>query len=299
MSSFQRRDANAVPGAPETATKERSVVVQPTVEEILAASREDSKPGSSRREFLWSLARTVAVGGLSLTILPALVEAEEADPAAPGAGKRKERLFGFLVDTTKCIGCTRCVDSCCKENNVPEGYLRTWVERYVYFGADEIKVDGHSTTAPYNHKPLSEEDQKRVTQAFYVPKLCNHCIDTPCVQVCPVNASYITPEGVVLVDPKQCVGCSYCIQACPFGTRFINPETNSADKCTWCYHRTSKGLNPACVETCPTGARSFGDLNDPESAVSKAIATQRVDVLKSYLGTRPKTRYIGLAAEVV
>ncbi len=310
----QSEDAASRLGRPGLDYVARGKVVRPTAEEVNTASLEDGEDTHGRREFLWNMARTVAVGGMSLTILPALVSAEEGDTPTPGASDatatgaatskgahraKKEKLFGFLVDTTKCIGCTRCVDSCSTENNVPEGYLRTWVERYIYLESGEVRVDGHSHTAPFNYPEISKEDEKQITQSFFVPKLCNHCIDTPCVQVCPVNASYITPEGVVLVDSKQCIGCSYCVQACPFGTRFINPQTNAADKCTWCYHRTSKGLNPACVETCPTGARMFGDLNDPDSAISKAIASHRVDVLKSYLGTRPKTRYIGLSADVI
>jgi Fe-S-cluster-containing dehydrogenase component len=79
----------------------------------------------------------------------------------------------------------------------------------------------------------------------------------------------------------------------------MHPERHVADKCTWCYHRIKVGKLPACVEACPTGARVFGDLNDPDSEISKVLAEKRTDVLKSYLGTRPKTRYIGLTAEVV
>jgi Fe-S-cluster-containing dehydrogenase component len=153
--------------------------------------------------------------------------------------------------------------------------------------------------APYAFAALSPIDAALVDKSFFVPKLCNHCINTPCIQVCPVGAAYMSPEGVSLIDPKRCIGCAYCVQACPFGTRFINKETQIADKCTWCYHRVTKGMNPACVEACPTGTRIFGNIANPDSTISKVLAANRIDVLKSYLGTRPKTRYIGLAAEVI
>ena len=255
----------------------------------------------SRRQFLQVAVRTAGVGGLTLTLLPRLPRAAGEDGEADRGGSAPDAdvQYGFLVDTTRCIGCTRCVESCVEENEVPAGFLRTWVERYTYFEDGTVRVDGHSEEPPYAYPELSEEDKKRITKSFFVPKLCNHCENTPCVQVCPVHASYISPEGVVLVDPNQCVGCSYCVQACPFGTRFINPRTNAADKCTWCYHRVRRGLDPACVEACPTEARMFGNIADPNSPIRKRMDAARIDVLKSYLGTAPRTRYIGLTAEVV
>ena len=79
-------------------------------------------------------------------------------------------------------------------------------------------------------------------KTFFVPKMCNHCADSPCIQVCPVGATFLTPDGVVLVDKEYCLGCRYCVQACPYGCRYIDPETHTADKCTLCYHRITKGL---------------------------------------------------------
>jgi len=248
----------------------------------------------SRRGFLKvAAAGAFGLGALHLTLLP---PARVADAAAR-EGSRKVQ-FGFVVDTTLCIGCTRCVDACCQENSVPEGNLRTWVERYTQYTDDKVAVDLHQITEPYHYGELPTNGAT-VRKSFFVPKLCNHCTNTPCVQVCPVNAAYVAPEGVVLVDPEQCIGCSYCVQACPFGTRFINPVTNTADKCTWCYHRTTRGLNPGCVDACPRGARIFGDTSDPDSEISKKLRDERIDVLKSYLGTRPRTRYVGLTVDVI
>jgi len=104
----------------------------------------------------------------------------------------------------------------------------------------------------------------------------------------------MTKDGVVLVDYKYCIGCRYCIQACPYGARYLHPKERVADKCTWCYHRITKGLHPACVEVCPVGARVFGDLRDPRSPVRKLLREERVYVLKPDLGTRPKVFYIGI-----
>ncbi|MEK7777648.1 MAG: 4Fe-4S dicluster domain-containing protein, partial [Chloroflexota bacterium] len=146
-----------------------------------------------------------------------------------------------------------------------------------------------------------------IAQSFFVPKLCNQCDNPPCVQVCPVGATYKTKDGIVLVDQKRCIGCRYCIQACPYGARYLVPshadvtpqgQTGVADKCTWCYHRITKGLLPACVEACPVGARIFGDMRDPDSAPRKALRDARVYTLKPALGTKPKVYYIGLNAAV-
>ncbi len=271
--------------------------------------KDDTAAAKTRRDFLWGTVKTFTFGAITLTAIPMFsrgASAEEGDgdkPAGEGKppakeGAEKPVLFGYIVDTTKCIGCSNCMVACQYENDVPDGQFRTWVERYVYRKDGKIEVD-MNTKAPFAFAEKLDINPEDVTMSFFVPKLCNHCVNTPCIQVCPVGASFMTKEGVVLIDPKHCIGCSYCVQACPFGTRFINHETQVADKCTWCYHRVMKGLRNACVEVCPVNARMFGNLDDPESDVSKLLRTHRIDVLKSYLGTRPKTRYIGLTAEVV
>ena len=133
---------------------------------------------------------------------------------------------------------------------------------------------------------------------FFVPKMCNHCADSPCTQVCPVGATFITPDGVVLVDKKYCIGCRYCIQACPYGCRFLNPKTQTAEKCTLCYHRITKGLTTACCEACPTGARQLADLKNPSDPIHAFLRTHSVQVLKPYMATGAKLFYNDLDGSV-
>ncbi len=196
-----------------------------------------------------------------------------------------------------CIGCGRCVVACKQENNVPwePEYNRTWVERYIITEDEEIFVDSpNSGMDGFTDEHLDVKYQDlNIRKSFFVPKLCNQCDNPPCVTVCPVGATYMTEDGVILVDQEHCIGCGYCIQSCPYGARFFLPDKRVVDKCTWCYHRIAQGLVPACVAACPRGARVFGDLEDPESPVRKILAEKRVDVLKPELGTEPKVYYIG------
>ena len=208
-----------------------------------------------------------------------------------------EHWWGMLVDIEKCIGCGSCVRACQKENNVPDGFYRTWIERYRIterLGVDDIHVD--SPDGGKNGFPaLKKEDGVR---EFFVPKMCNHCADSPCTQVCPVGATFVSPDGVVLVDEKYCLGCRYCVQACPYGCRFIHPEKQVAQKCTLCYHRITKGLTTACCEACPTGARRLADLKDPKDPIHEFLRTHSVQVLKPHLATGAKLYYNGLDGSV-
>jgi len=204
--------------------------------------------------------------------------------------------WGFIIDTSRCIGCGACVRACKIENNVSDNYYRTWVERYEVNKNGKIRVDspkGALEGFRQDNFPSSE-----IVKSFFVPKLCNHCYDSPCVQVCPVGASYETPDKVVLVDKEHCVGCGYCVQACPYACRYIDPEKGTADKCTFCYHRIQKGLAPACVNACPRSARIYGNLKDPESKIRKILNTRRYGLLKPELGTNPKCYYIELDMEI-
>ena len=115
----------------------------------------------------------------------------------------------------------------------------------------------------------------------------------------PTGATYKSVDGPVLIDTKYCIGCQYCVQACPYGARSLNHERGTAEKCNWCYHRITKGLNPACVEACPTGTRMFGDRTDPESPVSQFIRNNRVNVLKPDMGNMPNVFYAGIDKEVL
>ncbi len=210
-----------------------------------------------------------------------------------------EQNFAFIVDITRCIGCGSCCVADKREYNVPDGYYRTWVERYLKDFDDEIYVDSPNGGLDGYQTPRKDLD-KPIRDTFFVPKLCNMCKDPSCVQVCPVGATFRSPDGFVLIDQKRCIGCAYCIQGCPYSVRFLNPVTHTADKCTWCYHRIRKGLLPACVDVCPTGARKFGDLNDKHSEVSKILRGPGVlTVLKKDMGNYPSLYYKGLRREVV
>lgn len=247
----------------------------------------------TRRRFL------TLFGGLGLTIvvdtLPGLLRKEAAGAARVQDYNWEDHSYCYLIDTNKCIGCGMCVQACKKENAVPDGFFRTWVERYRIGEAGRVQIDSpKGALAGFSFTPVDF----KVTKGFFVPKMCNHCQNTPCTQVCPVGASYTTKDGAVLVDRARCIGCGYCVQACPYGSRYLNPVTRVADKCTWCYHRITKGLRPACVLACPVGARAFGDLRDPDDAVRKIISSQRVAILQPELLTRPNCYYLGIDKEV-
>jgi tetrathionate reductase subunit B len=176
--------------------------------------------------------------------------------------------YGMLIDARKCTGCHACTVACKAEFDVPLGVNRSWVE-YVEKG-----------------------DYPNVSRNF-LPRLCNHCRHPSCVDVCPTGATWKRKaDGIVVVDPDICIGCKYCIQACPYDSRFINPVTGAADKCDFCLHRVSQGLAPACVETCVGGARVFGDISDPDSEISRLMATNPVTVLRPEKGTEPNVYYI-------
>ena len=280
---------------------------------------DDPKPGSPsdappddarRRDFLKLTGGAVALlmGGAALAAeeaaapAPAPAPAPPPSPAAPAAGGEanleaynwEEHKYAYLIDTAKCIGCGSCVRACKKENDVPDEFFRTWVERYLisheqsYVDSPKGGLEGFAA-AHIGFKP---------TKAFFVPKMCNHCAETPCIQVCPVGASYKTKEGAILVDGERCIGCGYCVQACPYGSRFINEHTHTADKCTWCYHRITKGQKPACVSVCPTGTRQFGDMRRETDPVRIAIEHERVTTLQPHHLTEPQCFYLALDKEV-
>jgi Fe-S-cluster-containing dehydrogenase component len=204
--------------------------------------------------------------------------------------------YAYLMDTAKCCGCTMCMRACKRENDVPAGFVRTWIERYSVFDLENTIVDTPANDGMDGFKPSAEGSGAK--KAFFVPKMCNHCNKSPCEQVCPVGASYHTKEGVVLVDPKRCIGCGYCVQACPYGCRYLHPVNRVANKCTWCYHRITKGLKPACVLACTTGVRQFGDLKDPNDPVRKILLESQVQVLRPDLLTEPQCFYLRLDKEV-
>ena len=281
--------------------------------------RDTGKSRVARRSFLRRLGRAVACAGAVVAAGAAGVMQKVSATSEPAAGRTStsfpapdydwtQHRWAFGVDATKCIGCLRCVEACKRENDVPltAHHFRTWVERYVYLeGEQRPRID--SQQDPVNVAASGSEKEYRfanryqnakVEKAFFVPKLCNHCTHPACVQVCPVGATYQTKDGVVLIDHEYCIGCRYCAQSCPYGARYFNEEKGVTDKCTWCYHRITKGLQPACVGVCPVGARLFGDRNDPQSPISQFIRNNRVQVLKPETGNAPNVFYVGIDREV-
>ncbi len=272
-----------------------------------------AKGRKERREFLRILGGAVAFGGAALGLNTLVGEAvATADPAAPepaipGYDWTRHR-WAFGVDATRCIGCLRCDVACKTENNVvlDPHHFRTWVERYVYLeGEENPRIDSQSD--PQNIAAAGSDGDYRfddryrdanVSKAFFVPKLCNQCAHPPCVEVCPTGATYKSKDGVVLIDQAYCIGCQYCVQACPYGARYLDPGKGVADKCTWCYHRITKGLEPACVEVCPTHCRIFGDLNDAGSEISRFVRDNRIEVLKPETGNGPHVFYLGIDKDV-
>lgn len=201
------------------------------------------------------------------TAIAAIASVRIAAHSKPKLPKRKIQ-YAMLIDTRRCTGCHACTVACKSEFDVPLGVNRSWVE-------------------------YTEKGDFPNVQRTFLPRLCNHCSDPPCVGVCPTGATYRRDEdGIVVVDSEICIGCKYCILACPYDARFLNPVTGAADKCDFCLHRVSQGIEPSCVNTCVGNARIFGDINDPNSAISELLAENAVTVLRREMGTHPNVYYI-------
>ncbi len=199
--------------------------------------------------------------------------------------------YGMVIDLKRCIGCYGCQLSCKAENGTPPGVLFARVLK-------------------------REEGKYPTVQQIFLPVLCNHCDDPPCVEVCPTGASFVHEEdGTVDIDPDICVGCRTCMMGCPYTNRYYNDgpqfyyedhggptpyeekrgagnEPNVVMKCNFCRDRVQGGLDPACVSNCPTTARYFGDLDDPTSEVSRLIKERDGFTLHPELGTRPSVYYL-------
>lgn len=264
----------------------------------------------TRRTVLRNL--TAAFAGLmalrATRTLKAAVQKFFVSTQAPNGYNPTKHKWLMAIDVDRCIGCGLCVEACKKENNVPEGesYFRTWIERYIITkpkpGSGETRgeVFVDSPDGGIHGFTPSAIPKDQILKSFFIPKLCNLCEHSPCAQVCPVGATFDTPDGAVLVDPTYCIGCGFCVQACPYGCRFLNPITKTAEKCSLCYHRITRGLRPACVEVCPTQARVFGDLKNlsPDDPIQGFFESNKAQSLKPHLGTGPRVLYAGLDKEV-
>lgn len=244
-----------------------------------------------RREFLKIAGGMVLVGTSGTYAFRMLTTTDVGDTGA--VGQPGNRRWGMVIDLNKCRpDCTACLEACRHENNVAFHGDKRWDIHWIR------KVRTESKTA-------GDDAEKSVIL------LCNHCDNPPCAQVCPVQATYKRDDGIVIVDHHRCIGCRYCMIACPYNARFFNFKENEewpnkdhprrahgvAEACTLCAHRLDVGLKPACVETCENigvGAIYVGDLNDPDSDVSKLIASTAVKRIREDLGTEPKVHYIGL-----
>jgi molybdopterin-containing oxidoreductase family iron-sulfur binding subunit len=258
----------------------------------------------TRRGFLGAFVRTAAAIGI-------------ASPAAlanvPGA-PRAQHKWGMAIDLDRCTGCQACAVACRVENNVPiAGAANTEKGRSIFW---------------MNMLKTSEGTYPSVRQQFF-PMPCNHCEDPPCIKVCPVGATTQSAEGIIQQIPERCIGCRLCEVSCPYTRRYfnwsepewpdelreqLNPDVavrphGVIEKCLFCHHRiraakeqargegralTDQDVRrlPACAASCPADAIVFGDLNDPESAVSRMAESPRAFRMLEELGTRPKVVYL-------
>ena len=200
--------------------------------------------------------------------------------------------LGIAINKTRCIGCQTCAHACKMQNNVPSGMR--W-NRVLTEGCDV--EDGALGEFPN----LSRG---------YLPVACQHCENPACLRVCPTGATYKDDKGRVEVDYEKCIGCRMCMAACPYNARVFNwndpkrePDFNYGDKDvpvrgkgvvekrTLCKERTDRGEEPMCVKCCPVKARTFGDLDDPNSEISKLVVARKAGVLLEEQGTRPQVHY--------
>ncbi len=242
------------------------------------------------------VSQVFASGPLSADAIEGLSRETEASPT-------KEWHMG--IDLDKCIGCQYCIWACQATNNVPEDKMRWNV------GFPEQTANGVD---------------------FFMTRPCLHCQEAPCVKVCPVGATWVREDGIVTMDYDRCIGCRYCEVACPYDVRRFNwkePEEENpyvptwgtpevaqrargvVEKCTFCVHRIDRGISegltpgvdpqatPDCVTICPVGARVFGDINDPESPISKFMEENDTFVLRDDLGTEPKVHYVRPEREAI
>ena len=202
--------------------------------------------------------------------------------------------YAMAIDLRRCVGCDTCSIACKVSNNLPKDML--WLKVNTVGGAGKDTASG-----TYPNVAMS-----------YLPVNCMHCTNAPCVPACPTKATTQREDGIVTVDSSLCIGCGACITACPYeGVRTLNegePEfyldfelghptapkhvANVVEKCNFCVGRLEQGEKPACMELCPGRARYFGDIDDPNSEISKLIASREVMRLQEDKGTEPNIYYL-------
>ena len=237
-----------------------------------------SDVNSKRRNFL-----KTSLGAAAVAIAPGMLLFQVAQGKSEGADSKVR--WGMLIDTTQCkSGCNDCVTACNKENGLSGG------------------------TAPTDSQWIRKIDLKDIStgRELSLPMMCQHCEHPPCVDVCPTAASFKRADGIVLVDKHRCIGCRYCMMACPYKARsFVheplhdqNPDVprgkGTVESCTFCVHRVDEGKQPACVEACTNKAILFGNLNDPESEISKKIHSVASIQIRADLQLNTGVHYQGL-----
>ncbi len=215
----------------------------------------------------------------------------------------KNVLYGYAFNISKCRGYMDCVNACVEENNQDRNSQMQYIRIHEI---ENGQLNFETANDNFYHEVPAEGH-------FYIGTQCFHCENAPCIEVCPVQATWQEDDGIVVVDYDWCVGCRYCMAACPYDGRRFNWSTPEIpkdelnknqhylgnrprkkgvmEKCTFCVQRTREGKNPACVEACPTGARVFGNLLDPESEIRWVLKNKKVFRLKEDLGTEPKFWY--------
>jgi molybdopterin-containing oxidoreductase family iron-sulfur binding subunit len=239
---------------------------------------------TDRRAFL----ATGAAALVGTLLAPGVHLIEVAQAAAPAQGADPKVRWGMLIDTAQCdTGCSDCVAACRAENGLPEPTRPTdpqWIRKL----------------------ELRDVRSGRIAS---MPMMCQHCAEPPCVDVCPTGASFKRADGIVLLDRHTCIGCRYCVMACPYKARSFVHEPVADQKpdvprgqgcvegCTLCVQRIDRGAHPACVEACAEAGRGailFGDLNDPASEISLAMARHAARAVREDLALDPGVRYLGL-----
>jgi Fe-S-cluster-containing dehydrogenase component len=197
----------------------------------------------------------------------------------PSLGVEGKKRYAMVIDLNRCTGCGACMTACKVEFDLPLGVWRIWLKE--------------ENRGVFPH-----------TKKVVVPTLCNHCDYPICVRNCPTEATHKHPDGFVLQRPNRCIGCRACIISCPYNARHLLPSVRSdaqkptsvTDKCSFCIHRVSRGLAPACVASCTARAMIFGDLNDAESEISLVLHESKdASVLRPEMGTLPQVYYLGLS----